>query len=211
MINGQQGGRLFAPVSGSGQFRLCANVAFRRVVQPAKAGSPLLFIAGDFAANSRAAFGSNKNTGSTSEVRVSQKLCGYKLLLLEDDALHGLTISGWLAEAGAEVIEAEAVQSAIDALEKRPDGAVIDLHIEAIQETDPTFAGLDVVKKAQDAGIPVVVMTAHMSRSGFIAEAETQGIRNARSIQFLQKPMDSKGLINATVIALGLGSRGENV
>ncbi|MCI0471377.1 MAG: response regulator [Candidatus Aminicenantes bacterium] len=116
-----------------------------------------------------------------------------KILLLEDNPIHGEAIFDGLEDMGFEVKKAQDVFYARKLLvddKYKPDLFLFDITIQAIKTQGIQFAE-ELAKKPQHKDIPVLFITAHMDEND-IAAHFPPGARN----NLLEKPFDFGQLVN---------------
>jgi CheY-like chemotaxis protein len=93
------------------------------------------------------------------------------LLVVDDDPIIRLDVSGILNEAGYRTVVAANAEEALGALEQaRPDGIVTDLYMEH-------GGGISLIRKvrANDPDLPIVAMSGHAKRYRELDRAEMVG------------------------------------
>jgi CheY-like chemotaxis protein len=125
-----------------------------------------------------------------------------KILVVEDDAISQQYLTRFLTEAGYAVIRCGDGPSAVSlAATQKPDLILLDLGLPSPNpNTCPRFDGFKVLdwlpRILKDKRIPVIVLTAQEA-----AEVKELALK-AGATAYLQKPADSRKLLDAIRIAL---------
>ncbi len=116
-----------------------------------------------------------------------------RILLVDDDVDYLATLQVQLEASGYEVTSADSVDKGLEALEQcQPDIAVVDL---MMQEQDDGFRLCYHIKKKTPT-VPVIMVTAVMSETGFDFGAATEEERRwIKADGFLAKPVRLEQLI----------------
>ncbi|WBY01991.1 response regulator [Ramlibacter tataouinensis] len=127
-------------------------------------------------------------------------LAGRRVLLADDSAYNRRAVAAYLREAGAEVVEVDTGQAALQALGQASpfDAVLMDLGM-------PGMGGLDTARAVRASrqpwsGVPILALTAHSDAPAM------QGAREAGMDGFLVKPVEAMQLYEALGAVLAGGA-----
>lgn len=115
-----------------------------------------------------------------------------KILIVDDEKSIRLTFSKFLSNEGYEVVSAENVTKALEAIDKEK----LDLVITDI--IMPHYSGMDLLKKIKEKApdLPVIIMTGEPS-----VDTATESVRH-KAYDYLQKPVNKNKLFHTVENAL---------
>jgi CheY-like chemotaxis protein len=119
---------------------------------------------------------------------VRQTLAGHRILLVEDEPLSRMVARQILEQAGAEIVEAEDGQQALDLLQENPrfSAVLMDLHM-------PVLGGIEATRRIRQGIRPSLRILALTAGS---TEEERQECERAGMDGFLTKPFEAEHLIS---------------